>query len=83
MFTKIYKPQETQNIVSFPILGSLGIRSAKTKEKIAKVPAVQKTKKGDISHKKPRPTGKKIAAIWFIVKATAAVAAISWGSAIF
>ncbi len=37
-------------------MGSLGIRSAKTKEKIAKVPAVQKTKKGDISHKKPKPT---------------------------
>ena len=48
MFTKSNKPQETQNIVSFPILGSLGIRSANTKEQIAKVPAVQKTKKGDL-----------------------------------
>tara|TARA_B100000963_G_scaffold332701_1_gene324435 strand:+ start:668 stop:859 length:192 start_codon:yes stop_codon:yes gene_type:complete len=63
LFTKSNKPQETQNIVSLPILGSLGIRSAKTKEKMAKVAAVQKTKKGDLSHKKPRPTGKKIAAI--------------------
>lgn len=72
-----------EKIVSLLALGFLGIQKDKTSE-IAAIPEAKiNTNAGEYNQTYPSSAGKTTAPIWLIVKATAAVDAISAGSAIF
>ena len=70
-------------VVSCPGTGWRGTKQDKSSEIPAMPAAIIKTVAGELSHTIPKRTGKNTAAMWLMVKATAAVGAISPGSAIF
>ena len=71
------------NTVSCPGFGCRGIISASANDVSAIAAANTKTMLGEVIHKYPSVAGRNTAAIWLIVNETAAVGAISLGSAIF
>ena len=72
-----------ENIVSFPGDGFRGTAKEISRDNNAKNVANIKTRGGDVIQTYPKITGKKTAAIWFIVNATAVVEAKSSFNAIF
>src|SRR6056297_1041555 len=72
-----------ENTVSCPGSGWRGIISASISDTQAMPAASTNTAAGDTSHRYPSAAGRNTAAMWLMVNATAAVGAMSPGSAIF
>ena len=70
-------------VVSRPGTGRLGTMAARTAEAAARPAPARNTALGDTSQTRPKTAGITTAAMWLIVNPTAAVDAMSRGSAIF